>query len=118
MIQSESQDLGEEVIRRLDSLKFILEKLKEDDPDDQLANVEAIIEAYRAKDLVCEIGKVTFWVKGECIVGPKEMDVEEFFALNEEHGPKGFWIEGVTITPDLLTVVTYTYRLRLLHLAR
>lgn len=95
MINSEPKGLSWEVVQRLDELKKLHELLEEDDKEENISNVKAIIEAYRSKKLNFTAGLVTFWSHGKLVSGPKKLNMEEFYALHAKHGAQGFWVEGV-----------------------
>ncbi|KAJ5362445.1 hypothetical protein N7541_003289 [Penicillium brevicompactum] len=94
MINSEPKGLSWEVVQRLDELKKLHELLEEEDKEENISNVKAIMDAYRSKRLSFTAGLVTFWSHGKLVSGPKKLNMEEFYALHAKHGAKGFWVEG------------------------
>lgn len=97
MINSEPEGLSWEVVQRLDSLKKIQASFDELGNDSgNTPNVQAIMAAYRSGDLVWDENTVTYWAHGKLMAGPREMDVKEFLAFSQEHGPHGVWVEGVS----------------------
>lgn len=99
MVNSEPHGLSWEVIQRLDCLKQIQKNLEEEEGiDNNLSNVKAIITAYRSKELTWNEDLVTYWSKGKIIAGPQKLDMKDLYALSAKHGPKGFWVEGVSST--------------------
>lgn len=88
------------VALRLNTLEGIREHLREGgDQYDQLANVEALIEAYRSGRLDWT-GLVTYWSKGVQLCQPRPFDWDEFEAINKKHnGSSAFWVEGVCLPP-------------------
>ena len=97
MTNSEPEGLSWEIVQRLDCLKKLEGSLEEEEyNDDNLSNVKAIMNAYRSRKLNWDGDSVTYWSNGELITGPKKLDMEELYALNAKHGPKGFWVEGVS----------------------
>lgn len=97
MINSEPSGLSWEVVQRLDSLKKVKQSFDELGQDNgNTSNVLAIMDAYRSRRLVWDENKVTYWVHGKMVAGPKKMDMEEFLTLSQELGPHGVWVEGVS----------------------
>lgn len=86
------------MVQRLDCLKGIQESLEQEDPNSNLPNVKAILAAYRAQQLTWNESLVTYWFNGDLIAGPRKWDMQEFYGLSAKHGPKGFWVEGVSST--------------------
>ncbi|KAK4867624.1 hypothetical protein LT330_001134 [Penicillium expansum] len=96
MINSEPSGLSWEVVQRLDSLKKVKQSFDELGQDNgNTSNVLAIMDAYRSRRLVWDENKVTYWVHGKMVAGPKKMDMEEFLTLSQELGPHGIWVEGM-----------------------
>ncbi|KAJ6023772.1 hypothetical protein N7540_004569 [Penicillium herquei] len=81
---------------RIDTLKRIETSLMNDgDPDEQLLNVRAIIEAYRSKKLEWKPLQVTYWARGEIYKGPEEFDSKKLARYLEDLAhPKSWWVEG------------------------
>ncbi|KAJ5594961.1 uncharacterized protein N7459_001169 [Penicillium hispanicum] len=93
--------LSLEVVVRLNHLDAIKKDLqKAGDKLEQLPNVEAIMDAYRAKKLAWTPGLVTYWSRGKKICdGPKKFDWKEFDQYSDgQKGQKGFWVEGIDFT--------------------
>ncbi|KAJ5152032.1 hypothetical protein N7492_010327 [Penicillium capsulatum] len=97
MVASEREELSLEIVRRLDTLKFIEAKLKENDVYEQLPNVQALIKAYRWKHMKwSEEGLCTFWSNGKQISEPEKFDLQKYLqAVRTHEGHKGFWVEGL-----------------------
>ncbi|KAJ5692892.1 hypothetical protein N7462_002315 [Penicillium macrosclerotiorum] len=101
---------------RLECLKLIEAGLeKKGDRYDQLPNVWAIIEAYKAGELYWHAEKmVTYWSKGEQIGRPRKFDWEDFRkTAGENDGHTGFWVEGLNGPGP--THMAYFGRQRALH---
>ncbi|KAJ5867249.1 hypothetical protein N7534_001802 [Penicillium rubens] len=99
MMNSEPAGLRWEVIQRLESLEKIKKHFDEFGNDNgNTPNVIAIMAAYRSGDLVWsdDPSSVTYWAHGKMITGPQKMEMEEFLAFSQEHGPHGIWVEGVS----------------------
>lgn len=98
MMRAEPEGLSWEVVQRLDTLKKIQKSLEEHgDSNENLANVSALMAAYRSKKLEWHSDDtVTYWVHGKLIEGPRKIDMKELLALNQQAGNKGFWVEGVS----------------------
>lgn len=97
-LQSQNPGKSWEVIQRLESLETIKSHLEEKgDPCKELANVRAIIAAYKADQLQWD-DRVTFWCQGKQIAGPFEFSWDDFekFNTEENRGGGGFWVEGVS----------------------
>lgn len=104
IIQNAPRGLSVTVIQRIETLKFIGRQLalrRNDDAKLQLANVNAIIDAYCSKTLTWQPEKVTYWQKGKMLAGPTEFDWDSFFRLSRDYnGDKDFWVEGVSTQPS------------------
>ncbi|CAG8024512.1 unnamed protein product [Penicillium salamii] len=99
MIESEPRGLSWAAVQRLDYLKKLESGLEADqDEDENLPNVKAIMEAYRSGKLNWDGTSVTYWSNGELITGPQKLEMKDLYALSAKHGPKGFWVEGIMIT--------------------
>lgn len=86
-----------DVVRRLEHLKTIKKHLEEKkDPCKELSNVNAIISAYRSKELIWN-GKATYWRGGIMVAGPQDFRWEDFKKLNGNNRGEGFWVEGVSM---------------------
>jgi hypothetical protein len=85
----------------------MLEAMKTDlanttDKYEQLSNIDAILKAYKACELVWHTGLVTYWLRGVQICQPRPFDWDEFEAINAHYrGDKGFWTEGVIYMVNL-----------------
>lgn len=90
--------LSWDVVQRLASLERIrahLENIR--DPDDEIANIDAIMKLYKSGDLTWNRELVTYWSKGKQLCQPRLFEWDEFEAINAKHeGHKGFWVEGVS----------------------
>ncbi|CAG8927997.1 unnamed protein product [Penicillium salamii] len=106
MIKSEPRGLSWAVVQRLDCLKKLESGLEVDqDEDENLPNVKAIMEAYRSGKLNWDGTSVTYWSNGELITGPQKLEMKDLYALSAKYGPKGFWVEGIDdCSPDHLYV--------------
>ncbi|KAJ5779239.1 hypothetical protein N7457_006959 [Penicillium paradoxum] len=98
MVKSEPDGLSWEVVQRLDCLKKIQDSLEQEDPGNNLPNVRGIIAAYRTQQLTWNENFVTYWSNGNLLAGPRQLDMKELYGLSAKHGPKGFWVEGVSST--------------------
>ncbi|KAJ5573546.1 uncharacterized protein N7459_007973 [Penicillium hispanicum] len=96
MALNEPRGLRWAVIQRLYSLKQVQVSLEaRGDPNEQLPNVKAIIDAYRTRRLDWH-GLVTYWSKGKRLCEPRPFDSDEFDAINVKYdGRKSFWVEGL-----------------------
>ena len=94
----------EAVLERIYALENVRVELEEcNDPDDQLPNVEAILDAYEKGKLDWTgDGQVTYWSNGYQVggPGPTPYSDEEFLQLTWKASDEGkpFWVEGVRIT--------------------
>ncbi|KAJ5618567.1 hypothetical protein N7528_006678 [Penicillium herquei] len=84
---------------RIDTLKRIQASLYQDgDPDEQLLNVKAIMEAYRTNKLEWNPPQVTYWHRGEIYKGPEKFDSKNLATYLAELGqPKSWWVEGIRL---------------------
>ncbi|KAJ5497512.1 hypothetical protein N7463_009499 [Penicillium fimorum] len=98
MINFERKGLSWEIVQRLDSLKKLEQILGRKDDDDNLSNVKALMAAYRSGDLGWDRDLVSYWLNGKRLTGPKKLNIQELYSLSTEHGPKGFWVEGIWIS--------------------
>ncbi|CAG8255376.1 hypothetical protein PENNAL_c0076G01082 [Penicillium nalgiovense] len=79
-----------------------LEAMKTDlanttDKYEQLPNIDALLNAYKAGQLWWNTGFVTYWSRGAQICQPRPFDWDEFEAINTHYkGDKGFWAEGIS----------------------
>lgn len=85
------------VVQRLKNLEIVLDSLqKDDDPNQLLGNVKAIMAAYRSQQLTWTLGLVTYWSYGKKLSEPRPFRWHEFNIINEDqNGHTGFWVEGV-----------------------
>lgn len=85
------------VYKRLDLLEKIKKHNEEkDDYINQLANIEALIEAYESGELTLT-GLATYWSDGQQLCQPRPFDWDECEAFQRKHGPhQGFWVECVS----------------------
>ncbi|KAJ5779120.1 hypothetical protein N7457_006840 [Penicillium paradoxum] len=108
MYEAEPNGLSWEVIQRLDALKQVRDSLEEEQEEglcagneedeeieQKLSNVRAIITAYRAKALEWDEDNVSYWANGKLVAGPKVLDMPEVYTLSDKYGSAGFWVEGV-----------------------
>lgn len=86
-----------EVVQRVKDLTAIRQNLEEDgDPDEEIPNILAIVDAYRKKRLKWKEGKITYWAKGKRIdKNPQEFSWDDFERKAADTGSKGLWVEGV-----------------------
>ncbi|KAJ5938750.1 hypothetical protein N7466_001884 [Penicillium verhagenii] len=87
------------VVQRIEMLEIMqkyLEGTKDGDEYQQLANVKALLEAYKSGQLDWNApGLVTYWSHGVQLCQPRPHDWDEFLEVNREHdGEEGFWMEG------------------------
>lgn len=99
MARGEPSGLDWNVIQRIDCLKKMKEELdKNGDGRGQIANIEALLKAYRSRKLRWT-GLVTYWSKGKQLCEPRPFNWDEFEAINRKFdGHKNFWVEGVSYT--------------------
>ncbi|KAJ5813132.1 hypothetical protein N7447_010155 [Penicillium robsamsonii] len=97
MINSEPKGLSWEIVQRLDSLKKLERSLEDEDEDNNLSNVRALMTAYRSGKLIWDRESVSYWSNGGLIAGPKKLNIQELYSLSAKHGPTGFWVEGVSL---------------------
>ncbi|CAG8362777.1 unnamed protein product [Penicillium salamii] len=98
-----SKDLSFAVIKRLhglEAMKADLEGARDaSNPSHalkQLTNINALLEAYRSKELDWNDGLVTDWSNGVQICQPRNFDWDEFEVINSEYRDEGvFWTEGL-----------------------
>ncbi|KAJ5096847.1 hypothetical protein N7456_007568 [Penicillium angulare] len=99
MMEGEPAGLSWEVVQRLDSLKFLEKRCKEDTegiyPYNEV-NIKAIMAAYRSGEIEWYHGaKVTIWFRGEFIDGPIEFNETTISRLYDAFGGEhGIWVEG------------------------
>lgn len=88
-----------EVVQRVKELIQIGQELERDgDPEQEIPNLLAIVDAYRTKKLEREWGKVTYWVHGKQVnEEPQEFSWDDFERKAHTAGGKGFWAEGVSL---------------------
>ncbi|KAJ5633494.1 hypothetical protein N7528_001336 [Penicillium herquei] len=95
----ENKGLDLYVIYRLKDLEGMKDEFeKNGDKRRLLPNINAIIKAYRSKDLAWQDGLVTYWAKGEKVSGkPKEFTWEDYDVYCEKNGggSENFWVEGL-----------------------
>jgi hypothetical protein len=81
----------------------ILKYLHRTDCDDkELANLEAVLNAYRHRKLKVDNGQVTVWFAGHIIMGPLSScdpnldDIDDKVPeLQAKYGPGRIWLEDV-----------------------
>lgn len=102
-MDSEPKELGERVIRRLNTLKQMEPDLRKRDPYGHLPIVRALVKAYRSGELKEPVDEqVTYWSNGTQIEGPRKWDLKDFRAIHHKHGdPRSFWVEGVGDDPGV-----------------
>lgn len=67
-----------------------------EDNFEQLANIYALLSAYRPGQIEWNIGFVTYWPPGVQICRPRRFDWDEFEVINSNYEcNSGFWTEGV-----------------------
>lgn len=86
------------VIQRLESLKKHKALLEEKgDHPGQLANIIAIMEAYKTKRLDCMPSMVSVWIEGTMVGKPEMYNPRKMQSRFEAHGcPKNWWVEAVS----------------------
>ncbi|KAJ5766250.1 uncharacterized protein N7511_003866 [Penicillium nucicola] len=103
MMEEEADDLSWDVVQRLDDLEHIRGWLEDDDDDEQLVSVDALMKAYTIGDLEWNAGLVTYWSKGKQLCQPRPFQWSEFLAISTKHkGHVGFWVEGVSYLRHLI----------------
>ncbi|KAJ5915125.1 hypothetical protein N7454_011237 [Penicillium verhagenii] len=88
------------VVQRIESLESMQKSLEDSEEEDeykQLANVKALLKAYKSGELDWYApGLVTYWSHGRQLCQPRPHDWDEFLEVNIKHdGEEGFWMEGV-----------------------
>ncbi|KAJ6007939.1 hypothetical protein N7540_011915 [Penicillium herquei] len=95
----DSKGLDLFVVYRLKDLKGMKNRFENDgDKRKLLPNINAIIKAYKSKQLEWKDGLVTYWAKGKNVSGePKEFTWEnyDFYCAKHGGGSKDFWVEGL-----------------------
>ncbi|KAJ5983566.1 hypothetical protein N7481_005665 [Penicillium waksmanii] len=91
--------LGWNVVLRINSLRNIKKALEDNgDPDKEISNILAIIEAYIDGSLSWIPGKVTYWGLGERLAPAKDFTWEECEKAGQNYSvSQGFWVEGLNI---------------------
>ncbi|KKA21426.1 hypothetical protein T310_4547 [Rasamsonia emersonii CBS 393.64] len=101
--EGEPKGLDKQVYQRIKTLKDIREQLSADDP--QIANVIAILEAYRTKKLHIENGKVSCWSGGKQVTELEDLNWDTIASVASEHSAAtqgDFWVEDLATTPNFL----------------
>ncbi|KAJ5795268.1 hypothetical protein N7457_001867 [Penicillium paradoxum] len=96
LVASEPGTHSWDVLKRLEMLRELEVELRSEDRFDQLANVQALLQAYRQGRLNWNQGLVTYWSRGVQLCKPRPFSWDEFEVLNKHHsGRTGFWMEGL-----------------------
>ncbi|OQE30801.1 hypothetical protein PENFLA_c002G03843 [Penicillium flavigenum] len=93
-----SDGLSWDTIERVHTLEAMKTELANTtDKYEQLPNIDALLNAYKAGNLEWHTGLVTYWSRGIQICQPRPFDWDEFEAINTHYkGDKGFWTEGIS----------------------
>ncbi|KAJ5747950.1 uncharacterized protein N7511_009646 [Penicillium nucicola] len=96
MIAAWPDGIDWETVQRLHSLKGMEDFFTENgDEDGQLANVRAIINAYKNKEIMFVRGMMSYWSKGEQVGAPEPWDHTRHEAITAQYGShREFWVEG------------------------
>lgn len=92
-------------------------------PDEELANIHAILEAYRTGTLYVDTEKVTVWFGGNMVMGPisrRDLESEDVIVSVEEWrerlGPGMVWVEKVCCSQSVIQDARALYWYKLKHL--
>ncbi|KAJ5949823.1 hypothetical protein N7454_001407 [Penicillium verhagenii] len=84
------------VVQRLDTLAAMEKILIQEDKHGQVANVRAIMQAYRDGSLTWDPPNVTFWANGILYKGPEQLTTPRLNRYWRELGcPKAWFVEGM-----------------------
>jgi hypothetical protein len=99
MAANEPPGLSWNVYQRINCLQLIGEGLvAKGDPEEKVPTVQALLRAYRNKELDWNPGLVTYWRKGEQLCQPRPFNWDEYEAIVDAKGDCwSFWVEGVSI---------------------